>query len=201
MLMQHQLHSGKHFHFTFSLTFVPYVVLHLQKFMDAPAHTSWFALRDAVHSTTFLSAFVGIFQGVICLHRKVATRDHKLVEYLPFLYYWRKNLGRAELALYVSSTGWRFTVVALFCACMGGVMYYLEHEPDTMAPFLRVLIRRLLASRISNPVLPSNRVPSYTYLQTLDAIRSQNHRKAERMKPRLLRNIILNPFQGCNLLR
>jgi hypothetical protein len=30
--------------------------------MDAPAHTCWFALRDAVHSTAFLSAFVGIFQ-------------------------------------------------------------------------------------------------------------------------------------------
>lgn len=49
-------------------------------------------------------------------------------------------------------------------------MYYLEHEPDTMAPFLRGLIRRFLASRISNPGPSSNRNASYTYLQTLDAI-------------------------------
>ncbi|XP_034898592.1 uncharacterized protein [Populus alba] len=193
----------KTFPLYFSLTFVPYVVLHLQKFMDAPAHTSWFALRDAVHSTTFLSAFVGIFQGVICLHRKVATRDHKLVYWIAggisaLSVLLEKKSRRAELALYVlpraGDSLWYILVnrhllpnirnaeVALFCACMGGVMYYLEHEPDTMAPFLRVLIRRLLASRISNPVLPSNRVPSYTYLQTLDAIKkpkSQESREDE----------------------
>jgi hypothetical protein len=65
---------------------------------------------------------------------------------------------------------------------MGGVMYYLEHEPDTMAPFLRGLIRRFLASRISNPGGPLNRSASYTYLQTLDAIKKpklQESREAE----------------------
>lgn len=48
-------------------------------------------------------------------------------------------------------------------------MYYLEHEPDTMAPFLRGLIRRFLASRMSNPSPPPNRNASYTYL-TLDVM-------------------------------
>jgi hypothetical protein len=33
--------------------------------MDAPARTCWLALRDAVRSTTFLSAFVGIFQVAV----------------------------------------------------------------------------------------------------------------------------------------
>ncbi|KAJ6386703.1 hypothetical protein OIU78_016604 [Salix suchowensis] len=180
----------KTFPLYFSLTFVPYVVLNLQKFMDAPARTCWFALRDAACSTTFLSAFVGIFQGVICLHRKVATRDHKLVYWIAggisaLSVLLEKKSRRAELALYVlpraGDSLWYILVnrhllpnirnaeVALFCACMGGFMYYLEHEPDTMAPLLRDLIRRFLASRISNPVLPSNRVPSYTYLETLDA--------------------------------
>jgi hypothetical protein len=32
--------------------------------------------------------------------------------------------------------------VALFCFCMGGIMYYHEYEPTTMAPFLRGLIGR-----------------------------------------------------------
>ncbi|KAB5532246.1 hypothetical protein DKX38_018916 [Salix brachista] len=180
----------KTFPLYFSLTFVPYVVLNLQKFMDAPAHTCWFALRDAACSTTFLSAFVGIFQGVICLHRKVATRDHKLVYWIAggisaLSVLLEKKSRRAELALYVlpraGDSLWYILVnrhllpnirnaeVALFCACMGGFMYYLEHEPDTMAPLLRGLIRRFLASRISNPVLPSNRVPSSTYLETLNA--------------------------------
>lgn len=54
--------------------------------------------------------------------------------------------------------------VFLFSLCMGGIMYYLEYEPETMAPFLRGLIRRFLASRISNPSPPTNP----TYLQVLD---------------------------------
>ena len=50
-------------------------------------------------------------------------------------------------------------------------MYYLEYEPDTMAPFLRGLIRRFLASRISNPGSLPNRNASSAYLQALDAIK------------------------------
>ncbi|AQL05373.1 Mitochondrial import inner membrane translocase subunit Tim17/Tim22/Tim23 family protein [Zea mays] len=62
-------------------------------------------------------------------------------------------------------------MVALFCMCMGGIMYFLEYEPDTMAPFLRGLIRLFLASKISNPSpLPPNRNASYSYLQTLNAL-------------------------------
>ncbi|XP_059300319.1 uncharacterized protein LOC132052681 [Lycium ferocissimum] len=182
----------KTFPLYFSLTFVPFVVLRLQKFMDAPTRTCWYALTGAVRSTTFLSAFVGIFQAVICSHRKVASKDHKLV-------YWvagalsglsvllEKKARRGELALYVlpraADSLWYILVnrhllpdiknaeVPLFCACMGGIMYYLEHEPDTMAPFLRGLIRRFLASRISNPTPPSNRTASYTYLHSLDAMK------------------------------
>ncbi|KAF3675672.1 putative glutamate dehydrogenase [Capsicum annuum] len=182
----------KTFPLYFSLTFVPFVVLRLQKFMDAPTRTCWYALTGSVRSTTFLSAFVGIFQAAICAHRKVASKDHKLV-------YWvagalsglsvllEKKARRGELALYVlpraADSLWYILVnrhllpdiknaeVPLFCACMGGIMYYLEHEPDTMAPFLRGLIRRFLASRISNPTPPSNRGASYTYLNTLDAMK------------------------------
>ncbi|CAI9091954.1 OLC1v1027078C1 [Oldenlandia corymbosa var. corymbosa] len=181
----------KTFPLYFSLTFVPFVVLRLQKFMDAPVRTCWHAVTGSVRSTIFLSSFVGVFQAAICLHRKVASKDHKLV-------YWsagllsglsvllEKKARRGELALYVlpraGESLWYILVnrrllpdiknaeVALFCACMGGIMYYLEHEPDTMAPFLRGLIRRFLASRISNPGPSSNRSASYTYLQTLDAI-------------------------------
>jgi hypothetical protein len=54
---------------------------------------------------------------------------------------------------------------------MGGIMYYLDYEPDTMAPFLRGLIRRFLASRISNPGPSSNRNTSSAYLQALGAIK------------------------------
>ncbi|CAI0547947.1 unnamed protein product [Linum tenue] len=195
----------KTFPLYFSLTFVPYVVLHLQKFMDAPARTCWLALRDAVRSTTFLSAFVGIFQSVICLHRKVAVRDHKLLYWVAgglsaLSVLFEKKSRRAELALYVlprsGDSLWYILVnrhllpklknaeVALFCACMGGIMYYLEYEPDTMAPFLRGLIRRFLASRISSPSpSPHPRTSSsYTYLQAIDSTKkskSQDGKEVE----------------------
>ncbi|KAL5724054.1 hypothetical protein ACHQM5_007364 [Ranunculus cassubicifolius] len=185
----------KTFPLYFSLTFVPFVVLHLQKFMDSPARTCVRAVQNAVRSTSFLSAFVGIFQGAICLHRKVAVKDHKLA-------YWvagglaalsvllEKKARRGELALYVlpraGESLWYILVnhrllpdikhaeVALFCMCMGGIMYYIEHEPDTMAPFLRGLIRRFLASQISAPGPPATRNASYLYLQNLDAIKKPN---------------------------
>ncbi|KNA15571.1 hypothetical protein SOVF_096910 [Spinacia oleracea] len=181
----------KTFPLYFSLTFVPFVVLHLQKFLETPAQTCWRASKEAVRSTTFLSAFVGIFQGVICLHRKVASKDHKLVYWISgglaaLSVLFEKKSRRSELALYVlpraGDSLWYILVnrhllpriknaeVALFCACMGGIMYYLEHEPDTMAPFLRGILRRFLASRISNPSPPPNRNASYAYLQTLEAM-------------------------------
>ncbi|KMT12311.1 hypothetical protein BVRB_5g102530 [Beta vulgaris subsp. vulgaris] len=181
----------KTFPLYFSLTFVPFVVLHLQKFMDSPARTCWLALKGAVRSTTFLSAFVGIFQSVICFHRKVASQDHKLVYWISggvaaLSVLLEKKSRRSELALYVlpraGDSLWYILInrhllphiknaeVALFCACMGGMMYYLEHEPDTMAPFLRGLIRRFLASRISNPSPPPNRNASHTYLQALETV-------------------------------
>ena len=154
----------------FSLTFVPYVVLHFQKFMESPIRICWYAINGAVRPTSFLSAFVGIFQGVICLQRKVSIRDHKLM-------YWfagsmvalsillEKKSRRDELALnllpWAADSLWYILVnghllpdirnaeVALFCLCTGGIIYYLEYEPDTMAPFLRGLIRNFLSCRIS----------------------------------------------------
>ncbi|CAI0383986.1 unnamed protein product [Linum tenue] len=63
-------------------------------------------------------------------------------------------------------------------------MYYLEYEPDTMAPFLRGLIRRFLASRISSPSpSPHPRTSSsYTYLQAIDSTKkskSQDGKEVE----------------------
>lgn len=42
-----------------------------------------------------------------------------------------------------------YVQVALFCLCMGGIMYFHEHEPNTMAPFLRGLIKRFLSRGVS----------------------------------------------------
>lgn len=64
-------------------------------------------------------------------------------------------------------------------------MYYLEHEPDTLAPFLRGLIRRFLASQISNPSSKISQSSSYMYLQTLDALekpKAPENRESETQK-------------------
>lgn len=75
-------------------------------------------------------------------------------------------------------------------------MYYLEYEPDTMAPFLRGLIRRFLASRISNPSLPSNRNASYSYIQTLDAIETRKSQRNEETEAITSANYDLESIPG-----
>ncbi|XP_022736826.1 uncharacterized protein LOC111289776 isoform X2 [Durio zibethinus] len=99
---------------------------------------------------------------------------------------------RKTFPLYFSLTFVPFVVlhlqkVALFCACMGGIMYYLEYEPDTMAPFLRGLIRRFLSSKISNSGPSANGTASYNYLQTLDAMKKTkllDNREVETTTPK-----------------
>ncbi|KAE8672267.1 putative Ankyrin repeat family protein [Hibiscus syriacus] len=86
--------------------------------------------KGAVQSTSFLSAFVGIFQAVICMHRKIALTDHKLV--------------------------------VLFCACMGGIMYYLEHEPDTTARFLRGILNLQMPKETTATLNPKCRLSPIT---------------------------------------
>lgn len=167
-----------------SLTFVPFVVLNIQKFMHAPLHSFWNALKGATRSTCFISAFVGLYQGVICLQRKVATKDHKLVYFfagataaLSALI--EKKSRRSELALYTlpraGDSLWHILVnrnlipnikhaeVALFCLCMGFIMYFHEYEPETMAPFLRGLLTRFL-NRTGTPMRSST---SYSYLPSI----------------------------------
>ncbi|PQQ05173.1 uncharacterized protein Pyn_07682 [Prunus yedoensis var. nudiflora] len=174
MQLQHQLPLGKRFHFT-SLTFVPFVA--------PPA--------------------------------EVASKDHKLLYWIAggnllFQFYWRKRLDVVNL-LFSSSASRRFFVVYLSnrhllpdiknAECFCFVCLWEEScttwnmKPDTMAPFLRGLIRRFLASRISNPVSASNRSPSYTYLQSLDAMKKPKLLDSRRMN-HLLRSINLESIPG-----
>jgi hypothetical protein len=75
------------------------------QFMHSPIRTFWNAFKSASRSTCFLSAFVGIYQGVICLQRNIVSKDHKLVYFfagacaaLSALI--EKKSRRTELALY-----------------------------------------------------------------------------------------------------
>ncbi|CAM6019236.1 unnamed protein product [Sphagnum balticum] len=197
-----------------SLTFVPYVVLNIQKFMHSPIRTFWNAFKSASRSTCFLSAFVGIYQGVICLQRNIVSKDHKLVYFfagacaaLSALI--EKKSRRTELALYTlpraADSLWYILVnrhllpnikhaeVALFCLCMGGIMYYHEYEPDTMAPFLRGLITRFL-NRTGTPVLPPTL--SYPYVSTSNSTIPAQKDKSQPDSGKVAEKLNVEAFQG-----
>lgn len=193
-----------------SLTFVPFVILNIQKFMQAPMHTCWNALKSAIRSTTFLSAFVGIYQGMICLHRKTVSRDHKLVYMIAgacaaLSALIEKKSRRSELALYTlpraADSLWYILVnrhllpdlkhaeIALFCLCMGAVMYYHEYEPETMAPFLRGLVKRFL-NRTGTPDQASGLGSPYQFIQPLIFGEGSQPAGIGKLIPRLPRNSV-----------
>ncbi|CAI5465400.1 unnamed protein product [Closterium sp. Yama58-4] len=148
-----------------SLTFVPFVVLNLRKFMQSPLRTVWLATSSALRSTSFIAVFVGVYQACACTHRKFVLKDHKL-------FYWlagavaglsvliEKASRRAELTLYVLPRALdsliyilvnrhilpdiKMAEVVLFCACMGGLMYFHDTDPSAMAPFVRGILNRFL---------------------------------------------------------
>ena len=57
-------------------------VLNLKRALRNPLGTAGHAVGSAVRSTSFLSAFVGLYSCFITLHRKLFSWDHKLVYYV-----------------------------------------------------------------------------------------------------------------------
>ncbi|DBA88737.1 hypothetical protein WJX77_009059 [Trebouxia sp. C0004] len=160
-----------------SISLVPYVVLNLKRALRNPVGTAGHAVGSAVRSTSFLAAFVGIYSAAISLHRKLFSWDHKLLYYVAGLaasgsILIEKKSRRSELALYVmpravdafvlalTKKRWvpsvKFGEVILFSLCMGGLMYYRQHEPETMAPLLNTLISRIVLgeTKKQRPDLP-----------------------------------------------
>ncbi|DBB08784.1 TPA: hypothetical protein ACH3X3_007446 [Trebouxia sp. C0006] len=152
-------------------------VLNLKRAMRNPVGTAGHAVGSAVRSTAFLAAFVGIYSAAISLHRKLFSWDHKLLYYVAGLaasgsILIEKKSRRSELALYVmpravdafvlalTKKRWvpsvKFGEVILFSLCMGGLMYYRQHEPETMAPLLNTLITRIVMGQTKKrrPDLP-----------------------------------------------
>ncbi|KAL3149605.1 hypothetical protein ABBQ32_002374 [Trebouxia sp. C0010 RCD-2024] len=130
-----------------SISLVPYVVLNLKRALRNPLGTAGHAVGSAVRSTSFLSAFVGLYSSFITLHRKLFSWDHKLVYYAAGLVasgsiLIEKKSRRSELALYVMPRAVdsfvlaltkkrclpsiKFGEVILFSLCMGGLMYYSD---------------------------------------------------------------------------
>lgn len=149
----------------FSLNVVPAVVLRFMRFVKTPLAVMWGCVTSASRSTTFLASFVAIYMGVICGHRKIATRDNKLV-------YWfagfiaslslliEKKSRRSELALYALPRaadslfmimrkhrlmyGFPKGEVLLFALSMGTVMHFFRHKHSTMSQIFFKIMRRFV---------------------------------------------------------
>ncbi|GJP48460.1 hypothetical protein CLOM_g7739 [Closterium sp. NIES-68] len=162
-----------------SLTFVPFVVLNMHKFLQSPLRTVWLATVSALRSTSFIAVFVGIYQACVCTQRKLVLKDHKF-------YYWlagavaglsvliEKASRRTELTLYVLPRAldsliyilvhrhilpdMKMAEVVLFSACMGGLMYFHDTDPSAMAPFIRGILNRFLHH--SSPPSPADPAPA-----------------------------------------
>lgn len=57
-------------------------VLNLKRALKSPVETAVHATGSAVRSTSFLSAFVGIYSAAISLQRNLVSWDNKLVYYV-----------------------------------------------------------------------------------------------------------------------
>ena len=61
---------------------VPYVVLNLKRASKAPLATTGHAVLSALRSTSFLAAFVALYQGTVGVQRKLFAGDSKFLYYI-----------------------------------------------------------------------------------------------------------------------
>lgn len=152
-----------------SLTFVPLVALQLFKFLRNPFRQTLQGLFSSLRSTTFLATFVALYQLVICVQRKLVTKDHRFIYFLAgiissFSILIEKKSRRSELALYTLPraldsfyiqlcdrkwmAGIPYGEVILFCISTSGLMYFFHHEQEHMSPVLATALRILFRKKI-----------------------------------------------------
>jgi len=148
-----------------TLTFLPAIGMAPTKFFKAPFSKLVSLAQSTLRSTTFLSTFVSVYMSIICLQRKIVNTDHRFIYWIAGIIcslsiLIEKKSRRSELALYALPRGidslytllcdrkWLASLphgdLILFCLSMAGIMYYYEKEPNTMSPFLRSILNRVL---------------------------------------------------------
>ncbi|KAG7392088.1 hypothetical protein PHYPSEUDO_002312 [Phytophthora pseudosyringae] len=148
-----------------SLFIVPGVVIHFKRFLRAPFRTLARSTLNATRSNCFLASFVTLYLSLVCVHRRVVSKDHRFIYYLAGLgasttILLEPKSRRSELALYVLPraldslamilhdrgvcSGFKYGEVALFSASMSVMMYCYELEKESMSPFLYSTMKRFL---------------------------------------------------------
>jgi hypothetical protein len=175
----------KCFPFYLSIHLVPYAILNARKALASPWKTVANAAAATARSTTFISAFVGLYMSTVCASRNAFARDHRALYYVAGVVaasalFVEKKSRRAELALYLMPRAVDAFVntvnakrllpavphaeLALFVAVSAGLMHLYENEPDTLAGFLRDTIRRF----VHRPNAPLPKSASEAVLQACD---------------------------------
>ncbi|RLN51179.1 hypothetical protein BBJ28_00003520 [Nothophytophthora sp. Chile5] len=68
-----------------SLFIVPGVVIHFKRFLRTPFRSLARSALNATRSNCFLASFVSLYLALICLHRRVVSKDHRFIYYLAGL--------------------------------------------------------------------------------------------------------------------
>ncbi|GMF19347.1 unnamed protein product [Phytophthora fragariaefolia] len=68
-----------------SLFIVPGVVIHFKRFLRTPFRTLARSILNATRSNCFLASFVSLYLSLVCLHRRVVSKDHRFIYYLAGL--------------------------------------------------------------------------------------------------------------------
>jgi len=149
------------------------------RFVQNPISRTISALLSTVQSTLFLTMFIVSYMSIICIQRKIVTRDHRFI-------YWiagglcalsiliEKKSRRAELALYALPRGidslymllldrkWMASVpqgeLLLFSCSIASIMYFYENEPHTMSPLFRNIIDKIVGNKSSSVEEPPKTV-------------------------------------------
>ncbi|CAH0482962.1 unnamed protein product [Peronospora belbahrii] len=148
-----------------SLFIVPGVVIHFKRFLRAPCRILARSTFNATRSNCFLASFVSVYLSLICLHRRVVSKDHRFIYYMAGLgasttILLEPKSRRSELALYVLPraldslamilhdrgicSGFIYGEVALFSVSMSVMMYCYEHDRESMSPLLYSTMKRFL---------------------------------------------------------
>eukprot|EP01129_Flabellula_baltica_P011583 TRINITY_DN5107_c0_g1_i1.p1 TRINITY_DN5107_c0_g1~~TRINITY_DN5107_c0_g1_i1.p1 ORF type:complete len:453 (+),score=61.26 TRINITY_DN5107_c0_g1_i1:37-1359(+) len=151
-----------------ALTLMPLLLLRFRKLLTQPLSELKYFVKSTIQSTAFISAFVGLYQTVICAHRSVASVDNRFIYYIGGLVaslslLIEKKSRRSDLALYALPRGldslyltfqdkkFLSTVpygdALLIALGMSGIMYCYDYERDTLSPLIQTIIKKLLSDK------------------------------------------------------
>jgi len=148
-----------------SITIISQLALRFRHLVSNPLQEAKYSILSCFQSSMFLSAFVAIYQAVICVHRNLFSLENKYIYYIAGLFssmslLIEKKSRRSELALYALPRGLDslymtlldrkllttipYGDLILFSLSVGGIMYFYDNEKENMSPLLVWGLKKLL---------------------------------------------------------